>query len=126
MHRGLLSWLHIAYLNFGLLYGGWLYLARRKQGGRTLLQTVVVVGSSLAPLTGYMLYLAGWSPWGLDLGPLMMSVTVVFGYIAVFRFGLMDLMPMARSLVFHSMRDAVIVTDLQVAAGGTSILRRAS
>jgi diguanylate cyclase (GGDEF)-like protein len=113
MHRGPLSWLHIGYLNFGLLYGGWLYIARRKQGGRTLLQTAVVVGSSLAPLGGYMVYLAGWSPWGLDLGPLMMSVTVVFGYIAVFRFGLMDLMPMARSLVFHSMRDAVIVTDLQ-------------
>jgi diguanylate cyclase (GGDEF)-like protein/PAS domain S-box-containing protein len=58
-------------------------------------------------------YLAGWSPWGLDLGPIMMGVTVVLGYMAVFRFGLMDLMPMARSLVFQSMRDAAIVTDRQ-------------
>jgi diguanylate cyclase (GGDEF)-like protein len=113
IHRGPIGWLQVAYLNVALLYGGWIYIAHRREAGRTPLQTSIIVGSSLAPLGGYMMYLAGRSPWGLDLGPVMMGVTVGLGYLAVFRFGLIDLMPMARSLVFHSMRDAVIVRDLQ-------------
>lgn len=111
--RGPIAWMNLAYLNFALLYGAWLYLMRPQAPGRTRMQSLVMVGVSLVPLGGYLIYLFGWSPWGLDLAPLLLGISVVLGYIAVFRFGVFDLVPMARSLVFANMRDGVIVTDPQ-------------
>jgi diguanylate cyclase (GGDEF)-like protein len=67
----------------------------------------------MVPLAGYMTYLFGWSPWGLDISPLTLGVTVVSSYFAVFRMGVLDLMPMAHFLVFNNIRDAVLVIDLQ-------------
>lgn len=112
--RGPIAWLNIAYLNFALLYGAWIYLFRSSSDERNRKQTWVMVGTSLAPLCGYLTYLFGWSPWGLDLAPLTLGVSVVLGYLAVFRYGYIDLVPMAHSLVFNNMRDAVLVSDLQL------------
>jgi diguanylate cyclase (GGDEF)-like protein len=113
LHSGPAAWLNLAYLNVALLYGAWLYIARPRRARRAGMRTAVLVGSSLIPWAGHLVYLAGWSPWGLDLAPMMLGVSVVLAHLAVFRFGVFDLMPTARSLVFHNMRDAVIVSDLR-------------
>lgn len=112
-HRGPIAWLNIAYLNFALLYGVWIYLFGPGVTRRNRFQRWVLVSSAVVPLAGYMTYLFGWSPWGLDISPLTLGVTVVSGYIAIFQMGVFDLMPMAHFLVFNNMRDAVLVTDLQ-------------
>jgi diguanylate cyclase (GGDEF)-like protein len=111
--RGPIAWLNIAYLNFALLYGVWLYLFRPADPLRSRTQRGLLAASALAPLAGYTTYLLGWSPWGLDISPLALGVTVVLGYYAVFRMGVLDLMPMAHFLVFNNMRDAALVVDLQ-------------
>jgi diguanylate cyclase (GGDEF)-like protein len=113
IHCGPIGRLNLAYLNLALLYGAWLYIAQPQRVGHTRVQTTVLVCSSLVPWGGYLVSLAGWSPWGLDLAPMMLGVSGVLVYLAVFRFGVFDLVPMTRSLVFHNMRDAVIVADLQ-------------
>jgi diguanylate cyclase (GGDEF)-like protein len=64
-------------------------------------------------MSGYLVYLGGWSPWGLDLAPMMFSISAILAYLAVVRLECFDLVPMARSLVFNSMRDAALVTDLE-------------
>ncbi len=112
--RGPLAWLNIFFLFAALLYGSWLYLSRSGMGSRVPRKhTLVLVGSGLFPLFGYFLYLCGWSPWKLDLAPLMLALSVMLAYLAVFKFEYFDLIPMARSLVFNSMRDPAIVTDMR-------------
>lgn len=112
--RGPLAWLNILFLFAALPYGSWLYLSRSGKGSRVVTKhTLVLVGSGLFPLFGYFLYLCGWSPWKLDLAPLMLALSVMLAYLAVFKFEYFDLIPMARLLVFNSMRDAAIVTDMR-------------
>jgi diguanylate cyclase (GGDEF)-like protein len=114
VHRGPIAWLNIAYLYGAFFCGAWIYLSKRRSSSRLIrAQNLLLIASCVAPLTGYVVYLGGWSPWGLDLAPLTLSVTAVLAYFAVFRLECFDLVPMARSLVFNSMRDAVLVTDLR-------------
>lgn len=113
-HRGPLAWLNILFLFSALPYGSWLYLSRSAKGSGVLRKhTLVLVGSGLLPLFGYFLYLCGWSPWKLDLAPIMLALSVTLAYLAVFKFEYFDLVPMAHLLVFNSMRDAAIVTDMR-------------
>jgi diguanylate cyclase (GGDEF)-like protein len=112
--RGLIAWLFLAYVYAALLYGAWIYISRFRTSSRLFRkQSLLFVTSFLPPLIGNLIYLCGWSPWGLDLAPVMMSISAIMGYIAVFRLEFFDLVPMARSLVFNNMRDAALVTDMR-------------
>jgi len=112
VHRGPLAWLHLSYHYVALLYGAVLCLLHmRASSDRSRFQGSLFAAVCLPPLAGYSIYLCGWSPWGLDLAPLMLCASLIAGYLLVFRLECFDLVPMARSLVFNSMRDAVLVTD---------------
>jgi diguanylate cyclase (GGDEF)-like protein len=113
MQRGPLCWLHLGYLYFSMFYGAWLILYKPQRAGRTHLHSLLMVGALLAPHTGYMIYLLGFSPYGLDLAPLLLGISVLLGYIGIFHFGAFELVPMARSLVFEHMHDGVIVLNPQ-------------
>jgi diguanylate cyclase (GGDEF)-like protein len=78
----------------------------RKQGW-------LIVGSSTAPFAAYLIYLAGWSPYGLDLGSLGLSISAALGSFNIFGLRCYDLTPLAREHVFSCMRDAVLVLDMQ-------------
>lgn len=112
--RGPVAWLFEAYMYAALLYCAWIYLSKFR-GSSSLFQkqSLLFVASFLPPLAGNLIYVSGHSPWGLDLAPVMMGVSVILGYFAVFRFEFFDLVPMARSLVFNNMRDAALVTDMR-------------
>jgi len=113
-HRGPIAWLFVIYTYSALLYSAWIYISRFRSSSRLFRkQSLLFVTSFLPPLAGNLIYLCGWSPWGLDLAPVMMSVTAVMGYFAIFRLEFFDLVPMARSLVFNNMRDAALVTDMR-------------
>lgn len=112
--RGPIAWLFVAYTYIALLYSAWIYISRFRNSSLLFRkQSLLFVTSFLPPLAGNLVYLSGWSPWGLDLAPVMMSITAVVGYVAVFRLEFFDLVPMARSLVFNNMRDAALVTDMR-------------
>ncbi len=112
-HRGPLAWLNLVYLYSAFLYGTWIYVSGFRAASRLVrIQNILLAASSLPPLCGYLIYLFGMSPWGLDLAPLTMGVTVILAYFAVFRLESFNLVPMAHSLVFTNMRDAALVTDL--------------
>lgn len=111
--RGPLAWLNLLYLYLTILYGAWLFL-RRFHTASSLLRrpNLLAILAPAPPLLGYLIYALGWSPWGLDLAPPTMALTAVMAYLVVFQLELFDMVPMARSLVFNSMRDAALVTDL--------------
>ncbi len=63
------------------------------------------------PLLNFGAYLAGLIPWGLDSGPFgMLPVGIMFSFI-LFRYRFGELAPVAREVVFESMRDGVLVLD---------------
>lgn len=112
--RGPVAWFNLIYLYGALVYSAWIYLRRLRGSSRLYRkQSLFFVASSLPPMVGYLLFMADKSPWGLDLAPLMMSVSALLGYFAVIHYEFFDMVPMAHSLVFASMRDAVLVTDLE-------------
>ena len=79
----------------------------RNQYGLLLLAVVVALGPSL-------LSEAGLTPWpNLDLAPLGLAISGPLLAYALFSFRLLDLVPIARSLLVDIMLDAVIVLDRQ-------------
>jgi diguanylate cyclase (GGDEF)-like protein len=113
-HRGPIAWLFVAYMYAALLYSSWIYISRFRTSSRLFQkQSLLFVTSFLPPLAGNLVYLCGWSPWGLDMAPAMMGISAILGYFAAFRLEFFELVPMARSLVFNNMRDAALVTDMR-------------
>ncbi len=113
VQRGPIAWVHLSYLYFAFFYGAWLYFANYRTSSRLIRrQSLLFAVSSFPPMAGYLAYLLGWSPWNLDIAPIFLALSVTLAYVAVVRYECFDLVPMARSLVFNSMRDAAVVTDL--------------
>ena len=110
--RGPLSTLDNAYLMVAFLAGAWIYLAGLRHASSLFRrQAVVMLMGSLLPFAGYFIYLAGFSPWGLDITPITLGITCGFLYYGIFHCGIFDLAPLARNLIFNSMRDAVLILD---------------
>lgn len=110
--RGPVSMLDNAYLLVAFAGGAWLYLsALRNASALFRRQAMVLVLTSQLPITGYFIYLVGWSPYGLDITPFAMGVSCMLFYYGFFRCGIYDLAPLGRTLIFNSMRDAVLILD---------------
>jgi PAS domain S-box-containing protein len=108
-------WIFVAY-NYALLLVGTVALARAllrfPQEYRG--QAVAVLIGLAFPWIGNAVYLAGWSPFrGLDLTPFAFTLTGVVCAWGMFRFQLLDLVPVARDAVIESMGDGVVVLDAQ-------------
>jgi diguanylate cyclase (GGDEF)-like protein len=114
VQRGPLSMLDNAYLMVAFLAGSWIYLrGLRNSSSLFRKQAAVLVLGSLLPFLGYFAFLGGLSPWGLDITPVTLGVTCAFLYYGIFHCGIFDLAPLARNLIFNSMRDAVLILDTQ-------------
>jgi diguanylate cyclase (GGDEF)-like protein len=113
VQRGPIALLNLAYLFGALFYGNTVYFWKYRTLPALLRWQAILMGiASTFPLLAYLVYLCGWSPWGLDIAPLVISMSGFVSYYVVFRLELFDLMPMARTMVFKNMRDAVLVTNL--------------
>ena len=114
VHRGPLSTLDNAYLMVCFVAGSWIYLSGLRHASSLFRkQALVLVLSSFLPFVGYFAYLGGLSPWGLDITPITLGVTCALLYYGIFHCGMFDLAPLARNLIFNSMRDAVLILDTQ-------------
>lgn len=110
---GSLFWFHTAYAYLLLLAGTILLIQALMRSpvlyrgqARSLLIAVVV------PWAANALNLAGFQPFPhLDPTPFALGVTVFSLGWGLFRFGLLDLVPVARDAVIEGMGDGVIVLD---------------
>ncbi|MGB9781363.1 MAG: EAL domain-containing protein [Moorellaceae bacterium] len=106
-------WVHSGYSYILLLTGAVIilcYLGRLSgpYGGQSIALTIAV----LAPWAGNLLYLTGVRPLPhLDPTPFAFSVTVLALTCGIFKFQLLDLVPVAYSTVFQEMPDGVIILD---------------
>jgi len=77
-------------------------------------QASALLIGALAPWTGNVLYVSGLSPIPcLDLTPFAFTFTGLAVAWGLFRFQLLEIVPVARDAVIESMGDAVIVLDMQ-------------
>jgi PAS domain S-box-containing protein len=76
-------------------------------------QTRVMLAGAAIPWVGNALYVAGLVPLpGLDLTPIAFALTGLVGVWGLFRFQILDIVPVARGAVVDSMGDGVLVLDV--------------
>lgn len=74
-------------------------------------QLAIMLLGLLLPTIGAFLYLIGMTPYGMDLVPVIMGVTSALYFWAILSRGMLTAAPIARSSLFESMRDGVLVMD---------------
>ena len=111
---GPLFWVHFVYFNAAtwLCLGAFVVTVARTSrpfhGQRALL-----LGSLTLPLVAHLLTTMNVVPFRqADLTRFAVLLTVVFIGLAVFRFHLLGLRPIARSRIFHTIGEGVVVLDL--------------
>ena len=110
---GPLFWPHLAYcsvllwVSLGLLVAA---LVRASSVYRKV--SLVLIGSLLVPYVLNLLYNFDVGPFGrVDLTPFAFTGCCLVLVWGLFRFRLLDISPVARSLVFETITDAVVVLD---------------
>lgn len=93
-------------ISFGLLLGFYF-----KTGGTYKRQILIISIGSAIQWLGYLAYLTGAGPEGLDLNPLLLCLTVPVYALGFVRFSLFRLVPVARDKVFEEMRDGIVVAN---------------
>ncbi|WP_322907055.1 histidine kinase N-terminal 7TM domain-containing protein [Paenibacillus sp. SGZ-1009] len=78
---------------------------------RFRLQIFMMIAGLLTPVIASLFYVSGQSMYGIDLGPVFISVSFVFHSFALFRYRMFDVAPIARDIVFESMADGVLVIN---------------
>ncbi len=111
--HGLWFWVHTT-ISYGLVVGGiMLYLVAYARAHRIFRQQIsIMVVASLLPLVTNAVTLFVTLPLhGFDLTSFTFALSSVFLAIGLFRFNLINLIPIADTLVIENLRDAVIVVD---------------
>ena len=113
--RGIGFWIFTVYNTLILLIGTILlirtvYRSKRLYRG----QAVVLLAGAMVPWIGSILYLAGAEVFErLIPTPVLFTVTGIALAWGLFRYQLLDIVPVAREAVLESMGDAVLVLDAQ-------------
>jgi len=113
--RGVLFVIHVIYtyslLSFGtyLLFQAFVRSSHLYRGQVGILLLV----SALVPFGGDVLSTLGLNPLPLDLTPFAFTITGVAMAWGISRFGLLDIVPLARSAVVDSLSGGVLVLDVQ-------------
>ena len=111
---GPLFWVHFVYFNAAtwLCLGAFVEtMARTSRPYHR--QSALLLGSLALPLGANLLTTLNLGPFDrFDLPPFAFLLTVVFLGLAVFRFHLLDLRPIARGRIFQTIGEGVVVLDL--------------
>jgi signal transduction histidine kinase len=110
---GPLFWVHLGYTDILLWLGTAVFIVASARLSRLYRrQSAIVFVSVLLPWATNLLFNLGVGPFGLvDLSPFAFTVTAGVLVFGVFRFGLLDQRPMARSQIFETIGDPVLVLD---------------
>jgi PAS domain S-box-containing protein len=108
-------WVHAAYCYLLLLIGTiLLILAFIRSPHLYRSQAAAMLIGALAPWAANAIFIFGWSPFDqLDLTPFAFTLTGLAMGWGLFRFRLLDTVPVARDTIIESMSDGVIVLDPQ-------------
>ena len=112
-HHGAWFWLYATY-SYSLLFVSSLALlwSIMRTGPAYRGQAVILLAALAAPWLGNLAYLLGKIPVpGLDPTPFAFALSGLLAFVDLFRFRLLDLMPVARATLVESLVDGVLVVD---------------
>ncbi|MGD9677007.1 MAG: diguanylate cyclase [Vulcanibacillus sp.] len=75
-------------------------------------QALIMIIGSTSIVSYYFIYLLGFIPWDINIGPVAFAINGTIYAYAIFRVKLSDISPIARDKVFESMDEGIIITDL--------------
>jgi len=108
-------WVHSAYCYLALAGATWLILRQTRRDPFFFLSqgALLLIGMSI-PWATNAVYLSGLSPFpNLDLTPLGFALGAAAVGASLLRFGLFDVVPIAREALVEGLPDAVIVLDMR-------------
>lgn len=88
-----------------------LLMQLKKSLFRFRMQILTMAVGLLVPVVATYFYMNGLSPYGIDLGPVSMSLSFLFHGAAIVSYQMFNVAPIARDTVFTSMREGVIVLN---------------
>jgi PAS domain S-box-containing protein len=111
--HGIAFWTFAAYAYPLILLGTALILPKLKTSASVYRsQAIVITIGALTPLATNILSTFGLIPlYGIDLTPLSLVITGMTTAFGIFRYQLLDIVPVAHDMIIESMRDGVIVLD---------------
>jgi signal transduction histidine kinase len=108
--HGLPYYIHVSISYLYVLWGVWLYVQLyRVRDYMVRSQAVLMTIAAVLPLAANVLDQTGLSPlpWGLD--PFLFSISGILIAAAIFRHRFMDVVPIAREMVWDRLHDGLIV-----------------
>jgi diguanylate cyclase (GGDEF)-like protein/PAS domain S-box-containing protein len=78
---------------------------------RFRMQILLMVAGIIVPIIATHFYINDLSPYGIDLGPVSMSITFLLHGAALISFQMFNVAPIARDTVFENMQEGVIVLN---------------
>ena len=111
---GPLYWVFAIYINLSLLFCNLLLFQMWQKALQPYRRQIgIMVLGSLAPWLAFIIYLFRLSTWEIDVSTLAMTLSgIVFAW-GLFHHQLFDLEPIAHEKVLDSIREAVLVLDIQ-------------
>lgn len=110
--KGPWYYVNVAFNNICMIAGNVLFFRMmRRSVGAHRQQAATVFAVSLIPWIGNIIYQAGLSPYGIDLVPFTLAAASPFFAFALFRFRMLDVVPIACGTVFDVMHDPVVLLD---------------
>lgn len=99
---------------YSLILGGLWVLIRsiRSTSGVFRLQSMIIIGGTIVPWIANILVVTGYDVFkGLDFTPFAFLITSLIIGVGFLRFGLFDILPMARDKVINEMHEGWLVID---------------
>lgn len=111
--KGPWYYVNVLYSYAALVVGIFVFFtAWRKARYRTRTQVFWLLAGSAWPGLFNLVYLLGWSPYGLDLDPFAFALLAVCYFNALFRYDFLDLTDMVRSVAFSEIQEGILVLDV--------------
>ncbi|MEA3288161.1 MAG: histidine kinase N-terminal 7TM domain-containing protein [Candidatus Marinimicrobia bacterium] len=105
--------IHIAY-SYTMILAGMIIIIRTVKRGPSLFRSqmlIMILGAAL-PLLANFIYVFGANPIpGLDWTPLAFGVSGLLMGIGIFRYNILNTIPIARNILVETMHDGVLVID---------------
>ncbi|MDL2214303.1 diguanylate cyclase [Clostridia bacterium OttesenSCG-928-O13] len=96
-----------------LLTQGMILKQIQERKGHSHQREILLIAAIGLPILSNLLYLMGFTPFGIDVTPIVLAITSGLVTYAVQRLNLLQLLPLAKSTIVEKMTDAFIVIDNQ-------------
>lgn len=111
--KGLWYWVHSGYIISAIFISFIIFLSSIGSSNNIYRrQLIIMLASSIIPFIVYLFYLTGMGPEGIDLTPFGLTIASILITIGLFQYKLFRFTPIALGSVFESMRDGVILIDI--------------